>query len=340
MLRDTLPRLIRGENLQQEEARSLMLHIMAGEASAAETAALLTALAMKGETVEEVAGFAQAMRDGAEAFPRTDEMTVDTCGTGGDKSGTFNISTTTAFVTAAAGLKVVKHGNRSITSKSGSADVLEALGAIIDLPLDAAIAAADQIGLTFLFAPKWHPAMRHVAPVRRELPFPTVFNLLGPLANPALPRAQLMGVNQTERTGFMAQVLAALGTERALVVHGGGLDELSVCGPTQGYWLADGVLARFHFDPAELGWAWADPDELLGGGPEDNAAILRGILDGTVTGAKRRAVLLNAAAALTVAGKADSLAEAVPMAEAAIDSGAARDKLEAFVSFTRHAAKA
>jgi anthranilate phosphoribosyltransferase len=340
MLRDTLPRLIRGDNLTQDEARSLMRHVMAGEADPAETAALLTALTMKGETVEEVAGFAQAMRDGAEPFPRPEGMTVDTCGTGGDKSGTFNISTATAFVTAGAGLKVVKHGNRSITSRSGSADVLEALGIVVDLPLDAAIAALDAVGLTFLFAPKWHPAMRHVGPVRRALPFPTVFNLLGPLANPAQPRAQLLGVNQPERTGFMARVLAALGTERALVVHGGGLDEISVCGPTQGYWLADGVLARFRFDPAEVGWAWADPDELLGGGPEDNAAILRGILDGTVTGAKRRAVLLNAAAALTVAGKADGIADAVPVAEAAIDTGAARAMLDAFVTYTRKAAKA
>jgi anthranilate phosphoribosyltransferase len=340
MLRDTLPRLIQGDNLSQDEARQVMRQIMTGEVNTAQIAALLTALSMKGETVEEVAGFAQAMRDGAEPFPRTDEMTVDTCGTGGDKSGTFNISTTTAFVTAAAGLKVAKHGNRSVTSRSGSADVLEALGAAIDLPLAAATTALDAVGLTFLFAPKWHPAMRHVTPVRRELAFPTVFNLLGPLANPAIPRAQLMGVNQTERTGFMARVLAALGTERALVVHGGGLDEISVCGPTQGYWLADGVLARFRFDPAELGWAWADPDELLGGGPEDNAAILRGILDGTVTGAKRRAVLLNAAAALTVAGKADRIADAVPLAEEAIDSGAARAKLDAFVTFTRAAAKA
>jgi anthranilate phosphoribosyltransferase len=340
MLRDTLPRLIRGDNLTQDEARSLMRHVMAGEADPTETAALLTALTMKGETVEEVAGFAQAMRDGAEPFPRSEGMTVDTCGTGGDKSGTFNISTATAFVTAGAGLKVVKHGNRSITSRSGSADVLEALGVVVDLPLDAAIAALDTVGLTFLFAPKWHPAMRHVGPVRRALPFPTVFNLLGPLANPAQPRAQLLGVNQPERTGFMARVLAALGTERALVVHGGGLDEISVCGPTQGYWLADGVLARFRFDPAEVGWAWADPDELLGGGPEENAAIITGILDGTVTGAKRRAVVLNAAAALTVAGTADNIADAVPVAEEAIDSGAARTMLDTFATYTRKAAKA
>jgi anthranilate phosphoribosyltransferase len=339
MLRDTLPRLIRGDNLTQDEARRLMMHVMAGDAGAAETAALLTALTMKGETVDEVAGFAQAMREGAEPFPAVEGMTVDTCGTGGDKSGTFNISTTTAFVTAAAGLKVTKHGNRSMTSRSGSADVLEALGAVIDLPLEAAHAALAAVGLTFLYAPKWHPAMRHVGPVRRELSFPTVFNLLGPLANPARPRAQLLGVNQPERTGFMARVLAALGTERALVVHGGGLDEISVCGPTQGYWLADGVLARFRFDPAEVGWAWADPDELLGGGPDDNATILRGILDGTIGGAKRRAVVLNAAAALTIAGKADRIADAVPIAEEAIDSGAASDKLEAFVTYTRDAAK-
>lgn len=339
MLRETLPRLIGGDNLTQDEACTLMQHIMAGGADPAETAALLTALTMKGETVEEVAGFAQAMRAGAEPFAPVPGMAVDTCGTGGDKSGTFNISTATAFVTAAAGLPVVKHGNRSMTSKSGSADVLEALGVAIDLPFAAARDALDSVGLTFLFAPKWHPAMRHVTPVRRALPFPTVFNLLGPLANPAQPRAQLLGVNQPERTGFMARVLAALGTERALVVHGGGLDEISVCGPTQGYWLADGVLARFRFDPAELGWAWADPDELLGGSPADNAAILQGILDGRIGGAKRRAVVLNAAAALTVAGKADRIADAVPLAEEAIDSGAARATLEALVTFTRrHAA--
>jgi anthranilate phosphoribosyltransferase len=334
MLRETLPRLIRGENLTQEEARCIMLGVMAGDAGAAETGALLTALAMKGETVEEVAGFAQAMRDGAEAFPDRSEMLIDTCGTGGDRAGTFNISTTAAFVAAGAGLAVAKHGNRSVTSRSGSADVLEALGVAVDLPLDRAVAALDQVGMTFLFAPKWHPAMRHVAPVRRALGFPTVFNLLGPLSNPARPRAQLLGVHSPALTGFMARVLAVLGTERALVVHGGGLDEVSVCGPTSGYWLADGVIGRFRFDPAELGWAWADPDELLGGGPEDNAAIVRGILDGSIVGAKRRAVLLNAAAALAVAGKADHIADAVPLAEEAIDSGAALAKLEALITYT------
>ncbi|MBC7545140.1 MAG: anthranilate phosphoribosyltransferase, partial [Candidatus Sericytochromatia bacterium] len=321
MLREMLPRLIKGENLTQDEARGVMLRIMAGDAGTAETAALVTALSIKGETVEEVAGFAQAMREGAEPFPTRSDMLVDTCGTGGDRTGTFNISTTAAFVAAAAGLIVAKHGNRSVTSKSGSSDVLEALGVAVDLPLDLAVGALDAVGMTFLFAPKWHPAMRHVAPVRRELPFPTVFNLLGPLSNPARPRAQLLGVHNPALTGFMARVLAILGTERALVVHGAGLDEVSVCGPTAGYWLADGVIARFKFDPAELGWAWADPDELLGGGPEDNARIVRGILDGSITGAKRRAVLLNAAAALAVAGKADQIVDAVPLAEAAIDSG-------------------
>ena len=334
MLRETLPRILRGEHLSQDDARTIMLRVMAGETGAAETAALLTALVMKGETVDEVAGFAQAMREGAEPFPAREAMLVDTCGTGGDRAGTFNISTTAAFVAAGAGLTVVKHGNRSMSSRSGSADVLEALGVTVELPLSAAIACLDAVGMAFLYAPAWHPAMRHVNPVRRELGFPTVFNLLGPLANPARPRAQLLGVHRPELTGFMARVLAALGTERALVVHGGGLDEISVCGPTAGYWLADGVIARFRFDPAELGWAWADPEELLGGGPEDNAAITRGILDGTITGAKRRAVVVNAAAALAVAGRTTGLADAVPLAEEALDNGAARRVLEALIART------
>ena len=208
MLRETLPRLIRGEHLTQDEARSLMLRVLAGEAGAAETGALLTALTMKGETVEEVAGFAQGMREGAEAFPDREQMLVDTCGTGGDRSGTFNISTTAAFVVAGAGLPVVKHGNRSVTSKSGSADVLEALGVLVDQPTERAVAALDAVGITFLYAPRWNPAMRHVAPVRRELPFPTVFNLLGPLVAALIlpPILLLLGIGIAwVRRGFASK---------------------------------------------------------------------------------------------------------------------------------------
>lgn len=337
MLREILPKLMKGDHLSRAEAQAVMQQVMAGEATPVAAAAMLTALAFRGETVDEVAGFVQAMLDGAERFPTLPGMLVDTCGTGGDRSGTFNISTATAFVAAGAGLQVVKHGNRSVTSKSGSADVLEALGVAVDQPLAGAVESLEQTGITFLFAPKWHPAMKHVATVRGELGFPTVFNLLGPLANPARPRAQLLGVSRPELTGFMAQVLAALGTERALVIHGAGLDEISVCAPTSGVWLADGQLTPFQFDPTELGWERAEPAELLGGGPTENAAIVRGVLDGSIAGAKRRAVVVNAAAALMVAGQAPSIAEALPLAEAAIDTGAALGKLQALATISQRA---
>jgi anthranilate phosphoribosyltransferase len=329
-------------HLTIEEAEAVMRQIMSGETTPAQIGAYLMALRMKGETQDEISGSARAMRANATPVPTrfSGEELLDTCGTGGDKSGTFNISTTVAFVAAGAGVPVAKHGNRAATSKSGSADVLGALGVNLDLTPAQVGQCVDQVGVGFLFAPKLHPAMKHVAAPRREIGVRTIFNLLGPLTNPAGARRQLMGVFASDLTPLLAHVLGELGAVSALVVNGyGGLDELTTTGPNQISHFKDGQVHTYMLDPLELGFAGANIHDLLGGDAGENAAITRGILSGTIRDARRDVVVLNAAAALVAAGKADSIANAIAGATHAIDSGAALQKLDGLVAFSQQLAQ-
>ena len=320
-----LARLVRGERLSEEEAASAMGAIMDGEATSAQIGALLAALAARGETEDEVVGFARAMR--ARAVPLSSQGAVDTCGTGGDGAGTFNISTVASFVVAACGVPVAKHGNRSASGTCGSADVLEALGVRIDAPTASVQRALDETGWTFLFAPRFHASTRHATLPRREIGVRTAFNLLGPLTNPARPEGQVVGVPKPELTPFLARCLGRLGTRRAWVVHGCGLDELTLAGETTVTELHGGGLRTFAVTPAEAGLDPAPLEALRGGDPRANAAIAREVLSGA-RGPRRDVVLLNAAAALVVAGRAADLREGVRQAAQAIDDGRARAVLE------------
>ncbi|HET7676546.1 MAG TPA: anthranilate phosphoribosyltransferase [Candidatus Limnocylindrales bacterium] len=325
-VRAALAAVIEGRTLARDEARAAMGAVMDGEATPAQLAALLVALRMRGETVEELAGFAEAMRQRVlrvEAPPGT----VDTCGTGGDARGSFNISTTAALVVASAGVPVAKHGNRAITSSSGSSDVLEALGVPVELTPEEAAASLREDGFAFLFAPGFHPAMRHAGPTRREIGVRTAFNLLGPLTNPAGASRQLVGVADPTAAGRVAQVLHALGVERAFVVHGERLDELPLDGSGVLYDVTPEGIEQRVVTPAEVGLPRAATEQLAGGSPTENAAITEAVLGG-VSGPRRDVVLLNAGAALQVAGAADSLAEGIELAARAIDSGAAAERLE------------
>lgn len=328
--------VVEGRDLSREESAEAMRALMSGEASPAQVAALLVALRMKGETVEEITGFAETMRAFATHVPAARRPLVDTCGTGGDASGTFNISTTAAFVVAGAGYAVAKHGNRSASSQSGSADVLEALGVNLDLSPEAVGQCIDEVGIGFLFARSLHSSMKHVAPIRAELKLRTVFNLLGPLTNPAGADAQVIGVYDRERIGDMARVLANLGTQRAYVVAGAdGLDEISVCDETFVAEVRDGEVSEYTISPVDFGFEESDPADLAGGSPEDNAAITRGILSGEVKGAKRDITLANAAAAIRAANDPRGWKKAVGLAEESIDSGAALEKLEKLIAASR-----
>jgi len=324
-----------GRSLSEAEAADVMRDIMSGQATPAQIGAFLVALRLKGETVDEITGMARVMRQHALAVPAADlPGLVDTCGTGGDASGTFNVSTAAAFVVAAAGARVAKHGNRAMTSACGSADVLEALGAKIDLPPEQVARCIREVGIGFMFAQVFHPAMKHVAGPRREIGVRTVFNVLGPLTNPAGAAHQLLGVARPELAPLLAEVLGRLGARHALVVHGcGGLDELSLCGPSMVHELREGVLREYGVSPNEVGLAPAPNEALRGGSPEENAAALRAVLDGR-PGPLRDVTLLNSAAALVAAALAADLNEGVRLAAQAIDSGAARDKLDAFVQLT------
>ena len=314
-----LAELLEGHDLSREEARSVMNEVMAGEATPAQIGGLLVALRLKGETVDEIAGCAEAMRAHVLAVKPTRDDLVDTAGTGGDGARTINISTAAALVAAAAGAGVAKHGNRAVSSASGSADVLEALG--------------------FLFAPTHHPAMRHAAPVRRELAARTVFNVVGPLTNPAGARAQVVGVYAPSLVRTIAEVLAQLGARRAFVVHGaGGIDELSPAGPNLVCEVRDGSVHEREIDPLELGVPRCAPDELRGGSPAENADAIRAIFSGQ-NGGRRSAVLLNAAGAIAAAGQARDLADGLGYARDAVDSGAAGERLEELIAFT-HAEEA
>jgi anthranilate phosphoribosyltransferase len=333
-IQEALTGLLEGRSLSQAEARDVMNQIMSGEATPAQMGGFLVALRLKGETADEIAGCAEAMREHVLSVrPERDDL-VDTAGTGGDGARTFNISTAAALVAAAAGAGVAKHGNRAVSSASGSADVLEALGFELELPVPRIERSIDELGFGFLFAPTHHPAMRHAAPVRRELATRTVFNVLGPLTNPAGARAQVVGVYAPELVETIATVLLRLGARRAFVVHGaGGVDELSPAGPNLVCEVIDGRVASREIDPLELGVPRCSAADLAGGTPEENAATVREILAGAA-GPKRDAVLLNAAGAIAAGGHADDLAEGFGLAAAAVDSGAAAERLDALVAFS------
>jgi anthranilate phosphoribosyltransferase len=356
MILDALHRLTNhSQSLSRAEARDVMAEVLAAKCSDAQIAALLIALRMKGETVEEIVGFAEAIRAAAAPLPierapvalavtgtgrdalveeSPEESLVDTSGTGGDASGTFNISTATALVTAGAGVRVAKHGNRSISSKCGSADVVEALGMNIQLSPERAAQCLREVGICFLYAPNLHPAMKQVQGVRRELRMRTMFNLLGPLTNPARANGQVVGVYSLDLVEKLAEALSMLGLRRALVVHGlDGLDEITITGKTRVAEARDGVVKSYEVEPEEFGMSRASLQEISGGDAAENAEIIRAVVNGEKS-ARRNVVLLNAAAALVAAGRADHIAAAIPLAAQSIDSGAAAGKLEALVRFS------
>jgi anthranilate phosphoribosyltransferase len=361
MILDALHRLANHrESLSRDEARTVMTEVLTGQCTDAQIGALLVALQMKGETVEEIVGFAEAIRAAAtplawgldlapaaggeapspqllDASGTGRDALVDTCGTGGDTSGTFNISTATAFVVAGAGVRVAKHGNRSVTSKCGSADVMEALGVKINLPPARLAACLDQVGIAFLFAPAMHSAMKYVQPARRELRLRTVFNLLGPLTNPANATCQVVGVYSADLVQKLAEALSMLGLHRALVVHGSdGLDEITISGPTRIAEVREGSVHTYEVTPEEFGLQRATLDDISGGDAQLNARLIQHLLQGEKS-ARRDVVLLNASAALVAAGKADHLRGAMPLAIKAIDSQAAQKKLDALIAFTTSA---
>jgi anthranilate phosphoribosyltransferase len=328
--------LLDGQDLDRARARAVMDEIMRGEPTAAQIGGFLVALRAKGETAEEIAGCAEAMRDHVLPVRPSRTDLVDVVGTGGDGARTFNISTAAAIVAAAAGAAVAKHGNRAVSSASGSADVLEALGFSLEQPPERIARSIDELGFGFMFAPVHHPAMRHAAPVRRELGTRTVFNILGPLTNPAGARAQVLGVYAGPLVPTVADVLAQLGAERAFVVHGfGGIDELSPAGPNIVCEVVAGEVRARVIDPRDLGLEPTDPAELTGGDAVENAATVRAVFAGRERGGKRDAVLLNAAGAIAAAGHADDLREGLELATEALDSGAAAERLEALVAFSQ-----
>jgi anthranilate phosphoribosyltransferase len=364
MIIDAIHRIAnRNESLARADAREVMTEVLAGNCTDAQIAALLVALRMKGETVEEIVGFAEAIRAAATPLPIAvggkDEVKdsasdaldlsgtgrdalaetslVDTSGTGGDACGTFNISTATAFVTAGAGVRVAKHGNRSISSKCGSADVMEALGVNIQLSPERAAQCLREVGICFLYAPDLHSSMKQVQKVRRELRLRTMFNLLGPLTNPAHASGQVVGVYALDMVEKLAEALSMLGLHRALVVHGlDGLDEITITGPTRIAEARDGTVRTYEVDPEEFGIKRAKLADISGGDAAENAAIVREVLNGKKS-PRRDVVLLNAAAALVAAGRVDHLADGIPLAVKSLDSGAAAEKLAALASFTKQA---
>jgi anthranilate phosphoribosyltransferase len=342
--------LVDRRDLTRIEAAAAMEAIMTGAATGAQIGAFLTALRMKGETVEELIGFAQVMRqkvvrirargDDVAGMSGTDrEMLIDTCGTGGDATGTFNVSTATAFVVAGAGLRVAKHGNRSVSSLCGSADVVETLGISLELPPDKVTRCLEEVGIGFLYAPLLHTAMKHVMPARREMGVRTVFNMLGPLTNPAGANAQIIGVYAAALTEPLARVLAELGTVRAFVVHGAdNLDEISNTGESRVSEVREGAVRTYVVRPEDFGMARASIKNLAGGDREQNAEIIRAVLGGE-PGPRRDIVLMNAAAALVAGARARDLKDGVAVAAQSIDSGAARGKLEALITLSRRLAK-
>ena len=334
MIRDAIKEVVAGNHLGQEEMIAAMRQIMTGVATPSQIACFITALRLKGETVDEITGAAQVMREKATRIRTKHPLAVDTCGTGGDQSHTFNISTTAAFVAAGAGLPVAKHGNRSVSSKSGSAEVLAELGVNLDITAEKVGQCIDQVGIGFLFAPALHSAMKHAIGPRREIGIRTIFNILGPLTNPAEAQAQLLGVYARELTEPLAKVLRKLGTKTAFVVHGDdGLDEITTTTDTQISALIDGKVTTYTISPKDFNLTMAKSADLVGGEPTTNAKITRQILDGQ-TGPKRDIVVLNAAAAIVAGGKATDLRDGCAIAADTIDSGQAKEKLEMLIAFT------
>ena len=331
MIRESIIKLSKKQNLGYEEAEAVMDEIMSGKATPVQMSAYLTALALKGETIEEITASAAGMR--AHCIKLLHDMDVlEMVGTGGDGSNSFIISRTASLVIAAGGGPVAKHGNRAASSKSGAADVLEALGVKITIPLEKSEELLKTIGICFLFAQNYHIAMKYVAPIRKELGIRTVFNILGPLSNPAGANMELMGVYDEALVQPLAQVMANLGVTRGMVVYGqDSLDEISMSAPTSVCEIKDGTFTSYELTPEQFGYTRCEKETLQGGTPQENAAITRAILEGRESGAKRQAVCLNAGAALYIAGKADTMEAGVKMAESLIDSGAALKKLEEFI---------
>ena len=335
MIRQALDKIIHRQDLDEAEMTRVMTEIMSGTVGDAPIGAFMGALATKGETFAELAGAARAMRQKASRIDCPAATIVDTCGTGGDGAHTFNISTTAAFVVAGCGVTVAKHGNRSVSSQCGSADVLEALGMRMDIEPEVVEEAVGDIGVGFLFAPRFHGAMRHAATARKEVGIRSIFNMLGPLTNPAGANCQILGVYAPALTEMFAEALKLLGARRAFVVHGhDGLDEITVCADTRVSELRDGVIRTYDLSPDQLTGRLARPEDLAGGGPAANADITRRILSGA-RGPKRDVVVVNAAAGLVAAGAAENFKEGIQRAEAAIDDGAAAAKLEALIQYTQ-----
>ena len=334
MIKDAIAKLADRSSLTEQEAESVMLEIMDGAATQAQIAAYLMGLRLKGETVEEIAGAVRAMRAKAVRIAIGDPLVVDTCGTGGDGANTFNISTTAALVLAGAGLTVAKHGNRSVSSRSGSADVLSALGVKIDLPTERVADCINEVGIGFLFAPLYHGAMKHCAGPRQEMGIRTMLNLLGPLTNPAGATIQVLGVYESRLTSLLGNVLMRLGSQHCFVVHGmDGLDEITLTTKSQISEAKGGVLSNYLLDPGEFGLAMVPAKQLIGGTPQENAAMTRDILQGR-KGPKRDIVCLNAAPALVAGRKAATLQEGFLLAGQVIDSGAAAEKMARLIACT------
>ena len=334
MFREKIKKIVQGNDLSEIEMSFMINEILSGNMTDAQIGAFMVALASKGETFEELAGAATAMRRKALRIQVSSPAVVDTCGTGGDGLQTFNISTTAAFVVAGCGVTVAKHGNRSVSSKCGSADLLESLGVKLNTHPEIVEEAVSEIGIGFLFAPLYHSAMRYAAGARKEIGLPSIFNMLGPLTNPAGVKCQLLGVYAPELTEMFANALKVLGAKRAFAVHGhDGLDEISVCDSTRVSELQDGLIRTYDIMPEQFFDKQGDPKDLLGGDPEENADITKKILGGE-KGTKRNVVLLNASAALVAAGKAEDFMQGIDLAKDSIDSGAAAEKLEALARFT------
>ncbi len=334
MIQDLIQAVVEGESLSAEQAAAAMDEIMSGEATPAQFGAFVTALRMKGETVDEISGMARVMREKSLRVEVSGKV-VDTCGTGGDNSGSFNISTTAAFVVAGAGEKVAKHGNRSMSGSTGSADVLEALGVKIELSPESVGRCIDEVGFGFMFAQGFHPSMRFAAGPRREIGIRTVFNILGPLTNPANASRQLIGVADPSIAERMARVLGQLGSERALVAHGSdGMDELTITGASTIWQLENGEVLTFEVSPEELGLSVSDADSIRAESPRDSARIARSVLRGDA-GPHRDVVLMNAAAALVAAGRSDTLADGVQVAARSVDSGDAESKLDSLIELSQ-----
>ncbi len=336
MFTDYLNRIIQHKNLSDTQMAEMLSEIFSGNIPDTQVAAFMAALATKGETYEELAGAARAMRKKAIKIHCNASTVIDTCGTGGDGMNTFNISTTTAFVVAGCGVTVAKHGNRSISSKCGSADVLETLGVNLDVAPEIVEEAINEVGIGFMFAPKYHGAMRFAAKARQETKIRSIFNMLGPLTNPAAANCQLLGVYAPELTEMFANALKLIGLKRAFVVHGhDGLDEITICDSTRVSELNDGTIRTYDINPEDYFGETADQSELKGGDAVENAEITKAILNGSEKGPKRNIVLLNSAAALIAAGKAENLKEGILVAEESIDSGKSFKKLDALATYTR-----